>query len=298
MLRLQVRHDGLLFGDSLRVCFMRTPRVSDQHDADSTPQDFGEFPMFIATDYLDSAPPACRVQPSIMIPMHPHEAMWIRFSADDPKPTAVKVGVDGVNAVTGDSWHERLSADPQDYLVCPEQTRLDGHITGNGDIRQFTAASSNKNHGIRRRPPEHYNYNSIWLMVFESRNPPPVAPHDHMGPPERGDAGIWTRPAQSTRASICMEKPRLAIQPDRYGIHTWDTLSYGWVCVYLVNTLTFLHITGQEMPPSPIPIEQRPEDDLACVSADEVSRNTGSEKKPSRSKYKPWVRGRWRKTDP
>jgi hypothetical protein len=43
------------------------------------------------------------------------------------------------DAVTGDPWSRDLQADPQNYLVLPEQPWLDGFAVRKGVIRQFVA---------------------------------------------------------------------------------------------------------------------------------------------------------------
>jgi hypothetical protein len=50
-------------------------------------------------------------------------------------PHAVKVGVGAVDAVGGGPWDLALRADPQDYLVVPDQPWLDGINAGQGVVR-------------------------------------------------------------------------------------------------------------------------------------------------------------------
>ena len=50
-------------------------------------------------------------------------------------PNAVKISVGLINAVSGETANPVLHADPQDYLVCPEQPWLDGIHTGQGAVR-------------------------------------------------------------------------------------------------------------------------------------------------------------------
>jgi hypothetical protein len=71
------------------------------------------------------------------MPMYQSAALWIRFSTR--YPFAVKVAAGKINAVTGDPWSRDLQADPQNYLVLPEQPWLDGFAVRKGVIRQFVA---------------------------------------------------------------------------------------------------------------------------------------------------------------
>jgi hypothetical protein len=69
--------------------------------------------------------------------MYQSEALWINFSTD--YPFAVKVAAGKINALTGELWRTDLQADPQNYLVLPEQPWLDGFAVRKGVIRQFVA---------------------------------------------------------------------------------------------------------------------------------------------------------------
>jgi hypothetical protein len=71
-------------------------------------------------------------------PIFLHEALWFQFSAARWKPNAVQVSAGGINAISGGHWTEKLSSDPQNYLVCPGQPWLDGINAGDRIIRQRT----------------------------------------------------------------------------------------------------------------------------------------------------------------
>ena len=73
----------------------------------------------------------------VFIPMYQSEALWINFSGD--YPCAVKIAAGKINAVSGKSWSNGLSDDPQDYAVIPEQPWLDGFNVSEDFIRQFVA---------------------------------------------------------------------------------------------------------------------------------------------------------------
>ncbi len=71
--------------------------------------------------------------------MYQREALWLGFHGAEWKPNAVKLGVGGINAISSEPMDKTLGANPQDYLVCPDQPRLDGIKTGVDSIRQFAA---------------------------------------------------------------------------------------------------------------------------------------------------------------
>ncbi|MEJ7608881.1 MAG: hypothetical protein WKF37_22060 [Bryobacteraceae bacterium] len=72
--------------------------------------------------------------------MHPWEALWFSFEAVSWKPNAVQLSSGGVNVLTGEASGLPLSAQPQNYLVVPEQPWLDGFKTSAGVVSQFVAA--------------------------------------------------------------------------------------------------------------------------------------------------------------
>lgn len=77
--------------------------------------------------------------------------MWIRFSSTSDTPFIVKIYAGGVNVVSGEPAVETEATmnrraklmeqekSIQDYIVAPQQRRLDGVAYGDGTIRQFVA---------------------------------------------------------------------------------------------------------------------------------------------------------------
>ena len=64
--------------------------------------------------------------------------MWINFYKGD-YPFAIKIAAGKINALTGDTWTNKLSKTKQDYVVIPEQPWIDGFAIDDGFIRQFVA---------------------------------------------------------------------------------------------------------------------------------------------------------------
>src|SRR4051794_9362414 len=127
--------DQLVLG-SLTVGFQRTLRIPET-GLHPLPPGLGRFPLRRVADYPDTAPAEWLSRGGVMLPIYQREAMWLSFSASEPR--ALQVGVGKVCAVSGLPWIERLVGDPQNYVALPNQPWLDGINAGDGFIRQFVA---------------------------------------------------------------------------------------------------------------------------------------------------------------
>lgn len=132
-------------GAKLTISFMRTLRVPDDGTRYPLPSGLGRFPLEHVDDYQKTVPKNWIEHGGVMLPMYQSEALWIDFTSsyidahEAAYPFAVKVAAGKINAVTGGSWSDSLSRDPQDYLVVPGQPWLDGYSVDKGFIRQFVA---------------------------------------------------------------------------------------------------------------------------------------------------------------
>ncbi|MFD6105456.1 hypothetical protein ACFWFQ_22615 [Nocardia salmonicida] len=128
--------DALELPGGVRVTFVRTLRLPETGTY-PLPPGLGTFPLRRVADYPDTVPEEWRERGGVMLPVYQREAMWLRFSAT--APTALKVAVGKVCAVSGKPWSDTLAKDPQNYLALPEQPWLDGINSGQGTVRQFVA---------------------------------------------------------------------------------------------------------------------------------------------------------------
>ena len=121
----QVRISGaaLELPGGVTVRFMRTLRLPET-GTHPLPPDLGTFPLRRVADYPDRAPAEWRARGGVMLPVYQREAMWLSFAAT--APAALQVGVGKVCSVSGKPWNDRLSRDPQNYVVLPRQPWLDG----------------------------------------------------------------------------------------------------------------------------------------------------------------------------
>ncbi len=245
MLGIEVNRDEVHFGASVTVRFMRALRVPDDGRKYPPLPSFGEFQVYAIQDYADRVPVSWRVRPGVFIPMHPHEAMWVSFSGRWWKPNAVKVGFAGFNALTGKPWHEKLAADPQDYLVWPEQNLLSGFKDEKGYFRQFVTLAAGKGSATDAEPADDEGCDGLQIMIFE---PKPGLFRDHPPAKGAGMAGKRSQPSEDQSHAVTVGQEVL---PDPHGIQTWDPVNFGRVCVYLVGEAVFRKITCRQLRCSP-----------------------------------------------
>ena len=121
--------------------FQRTLRIPDDDRSYPLPPGLGRFPLRHLDDFADRLPGAAVQRGGVVMPMHQAEAMWVNFDSAwrSSYPCAVKVAAGKVCAVSGEPWSDDLDADPQNYVVVPDQPWLDGHCVEKGIIRQFVA---------------------------------------------------------------------------------------------------------------------------------------------------------------
>ena len=121
------------------INFKRTLRIPDDSREYPLPPSFGEFPMEHVEDHASRLPASWSEHQGVLLPMYQAEALWIRFNCRFGYPFAIKVAAGKINAITGDPWVNRLTKEPQDYVVAPDQPWLDGFCVQKGLIRQFVA---------------------------------------------------------------------------------------------------------------------------------------------------------------
>ncbi|HET9865840.1 MAG TPA: hypothetical protein VFQ06_01005, partial [Nitrospira sp.] len=126
-------------GKHLSVTFQRTLRVPDDGDTYPLPPTLGRLPVSLVDDYAAKVPKQWLEHHGVFVPMYQREALWIAFDGPWWRPNAVQVGVGMINALSGGTWAHQLCADPQNYLVCPDQPWLDGINVGKAVVRQFVA---------------------------------------------------------------------------------------------------------------------------------------------------------------
>ena len=241
-------------GATSEVSFQRTLRIPDDNREYPLPPGLGRFPLRHVDDYADSLPAAWRTHGGVLLPMHQSEAMWISFRAD--YPMALKVAAGKINAVTGEPWARDLSADPQDYLVLPDQPWLDGFCVAKGTIRQFVAMPLGKGFTAEEQitgQAEHGGLQiiafpmkaNVYKELFERRLVSDLCP-----PPPTGDRRLESIPLEAMGLAPG-GLMRQEIYEDDHGIDAWDTSTSARCFVHLLNSRQFLSVTGTPAPTMP-----------------------------------------------
>ncbi|HTE17567.1 MAG TPA: serine protease [Armatimonadota bacterium] len=219
----------------------------------------GALPVRRVSDYPDRVPAAWRAGRAgdLFLPLYPHEALFLVFMGAAWKPSAVKVGVGGVNAVSGAAWDELLRDDPQDYLVCPPQPWLDGINAGQGVVRQFVAVPLGEGYSVEAQVTGEETVGGIQIVVWDPKPGYfPVAPPPE---PEGGDGALdesglegvayAEAPAMGIGAGGRMQQ---RIYPDPHGVDVWESAPVASLRVHLVPAADWEALTGEEPPPNPI----------------------------------------------
>ncbi len=251
MLAVSIERDAIRIGERFRITFQRTLRIPHDGRAYALPPGLGRLPILPVADYADRVPALWREQGGAFIPMRQSEALWLGFHAAAWKPNAVKIAVGGVNALTGRHDDSCLQADPQDYLVCPNQPWIDGIHTGDGSIRQFVPLPLRLSRSAAAAIAGAEPVECLQITVFE---PNPGRFPDE--PPIRSDrrrvATAVPRPDPVTTGLGAGAIMSQKIYPDSYGVDTWEQANQGRVLVHIVNSDEFCAITGREAPITPI----------------------------------------------
>ncbi|MEU8716177.1 hypothetical protein [Streptomyces sp. NPDC048663] len=268
-----VRIDGntlrLLGGVAVR--FVRTLRLPET-GTHPLPPGLGEFPVRRVSDHADTVPQEWLARGGVMLPVYLREAMWLSF-AGTVEPAALQVGVGKVCAVSGEPWSDRLSREPQNYLVLPRQPWLDGINSGRGTVRQFVAVPLGLGATVEGQVTGEEVWGGVQLRSFtlkdeplarwrreerlrRERTPTAQGPGGYGaalpmmaaapapgGAPRSRAAGMGLGAGGSMRQEVYAD--------DRPALD-WATGPAGRVFVHLVTPPQWRRITGEEPPPSPV----------------------------------------------
>ncbi|MBL0714867.1 MAG: hypothetical protein JJV98_14325 [Desulfosarcina sp.] len=257
MLTVTIQKVDIRIGSYLAVSFHRTLRIPDDGRVYPLPPGLGTFPLFRVEDYRARLPESWRAEDGAFISMYQREALWLGFHGPEWHAQAVKVAVGGINALSGHPDNPALSADPQDYIVCPDQPWLDGINTGRGSVRQFVAMPLGEGYTVEAVLSGREDIGGIQLTGFEScpGKFPDRAPPAGKTPLDTGPGGRprpMAVPVMGLGAGGCM---RQKIYPDPYGIDTWNSSNRARVSIHILNSCQFTAVTGQAPPPSPIDVK-------------------------------------------
>ncbi len=238
------------------------------------PPGLGVFPLQRAGDYPDTVPAEWRGADSLFLPMYQREALWIAFESESAQPRVVQVGTGGINAITGAPWSERLSGDPQNYVVCPPQLWLDGFNHGDGTIRQFVAMPLGLGYTVEGQISGSESVGGIQVRVHlpKPRAIPERPRLVHEGLAQEGVAGSMGLAA----GGMIRQK----IYDDPYRLPAWKPDPFAEFTLHITNSEQFLGITGSQPPSSPISARSYAESGLPWFELyDETAAHVGGSKR-------------------
>jgi len=237
------------------IDFQRTLRIPDDNREYPLPPGLGRFPVEHVDDFMDKLPDTWRVHGGAFIPMYQSEALWINFSGDYPCP--IKIAAGKIDAVSGEAWHDSLTADPQDYAVIPEQPWLDGFNVSEDYIRQFVAMPLGEGFTAEEQITGKAEHGGLQIIVYPMK-------HDiyakHFERAVEADLDYMEMPMFSR--TVCESAaPDMGLAPgglmrqkiyeDETGIDAWDQ-DNGYRCfIHLANSEQYLAIKGHQPPHKP-----------------------------------------------
>ncbi|MCT9078215.1 hypothetical protein [Streptomyces fulvoviolaceus] len=259
-----VRIDGntLRLPGGVAVRFVRTLRLPET-GTHPLPPGLGEFPVRRVSDYPDTVPEPWRARGGVMLPVYLREAMWLSFGGTR-EPAALQVGVGKVCAVSGRPWSDRLSRDPQNYLVLPRQPWLDGINSGKGTVRQFVAVPLGLGATVEGQVTGEEVWGGVQLQSFplvEERLAQWRELERRAATRSRAAYGaalpMAAAAAGPPRAPAAMGlgvggSMRQEVYRDDRPLSDWSDTAAGRVFVHLVTPPEWRRITGEAPPPSPV----------------------------------------------
>lgn len=253
----KIHANTLHLGPNLQITFQRTLRIPDDGETYPLPPGLGDFPIRRVDDYIDRVPADWREHGGVFIPMYQREAMWLCFDhRKDWRPTALKIAVGKVCAITGDPWSEILRDDPQDYVVTPDQPWLDGISVGDGHIRQFVAMPLGMGYTVEGQITGDETHGGIQLKAFEPKAglfDKPASSHVRFGAPESVyDVCFQAQPTCGAMGLAAGGRMCQSIYPDPHSLEIWDPKNTSRSFVHIVNSDLWREITGEAAPPTPV----------------------------------------------
>lgn len=254
---IELKHDELVFSfprvhaDAYcSIEFQRTLRIPDDNRSYPLPPGLGRFPMEHTDDHASRLPQNWKDHGGVLLPMYQSEALWVNFHCD--YPCAVKIATGKINAITGKTWTNELTRNPQDYLVLPDQPWLDGYCVQEGLIRQFIAMPLNEGYTAEEQISGKAEHGGLQVIVFPMKR-------DHYERMQREASQRVDSVHYQTKVFEDVEPMGLApgglmrqeIYEDEYGFDAWDTENASRCFVHILNSQKWKAIIGSEAPGEP-----------------------------------------------
>lgn len=246
--RLEFRFPEVHAKARCSISFMRTLRLPDDNRSHPLPPGLGDFPLHHVDDFGATVPAVWMRHGGVFLPMYQAEAMWIDFNGS--YPMALKIAAGKVCALTGEAWSSALVAEPQGYLVVPEQPWLDGFCVAEGLIRQFVAMPLGEGYSAEEQLTGEARHGGLQIEAYPMK--PDVYEALHREPEEIIMYSPLPPAAQASEMGLAPGGlMRQEVYEDEYGLEAWD-LSHSSRCfVHIVNSVQYLEVTGERPPSMP-----------------------------------------------
>lgn len=166
--RVDNSFDEIIVGRHTKVSFNRTLRIPEDGKTYPLPAGMGRLPIHRVEDYADKVPESWLKEGGYFIPLYQSEALFLEFKGPNWHPSIAKVCVGKINAISGETYSEKLSSHKQDYVVIPDQRWLDGINSGNGAVRQFVAMPLGKGYTIEAQISDEEIHGGFQLLIFDA----------------------------------------------------------------------------------------------------------------------------------
>ena len=230
--------DTIPLANACGVTLHRTLRIPDDGGDYPLPPSLGRMAVHVAGPG------------ELVVPMRRAEALWLEFGGPWWKPHALKVGIGGIDAISGEAFDRAtLSGDPQDYVVIPEQPWLDGINAGDGFIRQFVAVPLGEGLTVEGQLTGREDEGGMTIALHAPR--PGVFPDEAPAPVRAGEMQFASAagPMQASMGLGAGGRMRQEIYADEHGVDTWEPEPADTVHIDLVDALAFEALTGLKPPP-------------------------------------------------
>ncbi|KAF7882880.1 hypothetical protein EAF00_011369 [Botryotinia globosa] len=143
-------------GGKMEISLHRTVRIPDDGKNYELPPNLGKFPIFSIDDHAGKLPVDIVRKGGVFVPIRQREALWIKFHAYGASRFAVKVFVNGINAMSEERRHcEMKAGEPiaeldgkQDYLVVPGQEWFGDFFRTNKTVMQPVAVPAGSGYSV------------------------------------------------------------------------------------------------------------------------------------------------------
>lgn len=252
----------------LTIEFQRTLRIPDDDRAYSLPPGLGSFELCHVDDHAANVPAQWIKRGGVMLPMYQSEAMWLNFDSetisghDVSYPFAIKIATGKQCAISGQGWREGLCANPQDYVVAPEQPWLDGFVVDKGIIRQFVAMPLGSGYSAEEQITGKAEHGGLQIAVYPMKR----EAFEKRFPKQPPRDSVKMMADMSMDCCYSMAEPAMGIAPggrmkqeiydDPYDMKDWATDVSSRCFVHLCNSMVWQSITGS-LPHHPAPTAKR-----------------------------------------